>query len=77
MSRDSELDFFAAVRLCLRKYANFQGRAPRAEFWWWALFQWLAGSALNMIAVTLTGILIPHLAHLPAARAGGHGAAPA
>jgi uncharacterized membrane protein YhaH (DUF805 family) len=59
------LDFFAAVRLCLRKYADFRGRAPRAEFWWWALFQWLAGSALNMIAVTCIGLAVPDAVRFP------------
>ena len=26
-----------AVRTVLSKYATFQGRAPRSEFWWWVL----------------------------------------
>ncbi len=31
------MDFATAVRLCLRKYVDFSGRAARPEFWWWAL----------------------------------------
>lgn len=27
-----------AVRTCLAKYAEFGGRASRAEFWWFAVF---------------------------------------
>ena len=27
-----------AVRICLRKYVDFDGRASRSEFWWFALF---------------------------------------
>ena len=26
-----------SVRTCIRKYADFSGRATRAEFWWWVL----------------------------------------
>jgi uncharacterized membrane protein YhaH (DUF805 family) len=27
-----------AVATCLSKYMTFDGRATRAEYWWWALF---------------------------------------
>ena len=27
-----------AVNSCLRKYGDFEGRAPRSEYWYWALF---------------------------------------
>jgi len=27
-----------AVRSCLRKYGDFNGRAPRSEYWHWSLF---------------------------------------
>lgn len=26
-----------SVKTCLRKYADFSGRATRAEYWWWVL----------------------------------------
>jgi len=33
------MDFMTAVKLCvLEKYAQFEGRAGRPEFWWFALF---------------------------------------
>jgi uncharacterized membrane protein YhaH (DUF805 family) len=33
------MDFVAAVRRCLlEKYADFEGRAARPEFWWFVLF---------------------------------------
>lgn len=32
------MGFVAAVRSGFRNYANFDGRACRAEYWWWALF---------------------------------------
>ncbi len=32
------LDFKESVVRCLRKYATFRGRATRAEYWWFTLF---------------------------------------
>mgnify|MGYP006300608017 FL=1 len=32
------MGFQDAVRTCLGNYATFSGRAPRAEFWWFAVF---------------------------------------
>ena len=55
------------ARQCLRKYANFSGRATRAEFWWWylAMSLVLMGLAIidgiiNMAFLALSiGIIIP------------------
>ena len=33
------MSFVQAVQVCLRKYVDFEGRAARPEFWWFALFQ--------------------------------------
>lgn len=32
------MGFGQAIETCFRKYADFMGRATRAEFWWWYLF---------------------------------------
>lgn len=32
------LTFYQAIAKCSRKYAKFKGRAPRSEYWWFALF---------------------------------------
>jgi len=32
------MNFIQSVKTCLRKYANFKGRATRTEFWWFQLF---------------------------------------
>ncbi len=40
------MQFSEAVRVCFRKYAEFEGYASRPEFWWWALFCFL-GSAVS------------------------------
>lgn len=39
------MNFQDAVRLCFQKYADFNGRAARPEFWWFFLFC-LAGALL-------------------------------
>ena len=41
------------ARQCLRKYANFSGRATRAEFWWW----YLAMSLVLMGLAIIDGII--------------------
>lgn len=61
------LTFFESIRTCLIKYADFSGRASRAEFWWFFLFITLAGGSLQMINETasqvfLTAMLLPFLA---------------
>lgn len=42
-----------SVKTCLRKYADFSGRATRAEFWWWVLATTLVSLALNMLDIIL------------------------
>lgn len=37
------MGFQEAVRKVLNNYVNFQGRASRAEYWWWALFTFIIG----------------------------------
>ena len=37
------MSFTDAVKLCFTKYADFNGRAKRPEFWWFVLFC-IAGS---------------------------------
>ena len=40
------MTFPDAIRTCFRKYATFSGRAPRSEYWWFALF-YAAGYVLT------------------------------
>lgn len=53
------MGFIAAVRLCLRRYAVFGGRAPRSEFWWFFLFSTLMSFAM----LPLEGVLPPTMFH--------------
>ncbi|PRC91202.1 DUF805 domain-containing protein [Solimicrobium silvestre] len=63
------MTFAESIRICFNKYADFNGRASRSEFWWFALFTFLVSAALNIInrSGTLSGLfslatLIPSLA---------------
>jgi uncharacterized membrane protein YhaH (DUF805 family) len=38
-----------AISTVFGKYAEFSGRAGRAEFWWWILFTALVSAGLNTI----------------------------
>ena len=49
------MTFGEAIRSVLQKYADFTGRAARAEFWWWMLFSLLVTSALNVFSVIPIG----------------------
>ena len=33
------MTFFQAINTCIHKYIIFEGRARRAEYWYWRLFQ--------------------------------------
>jgi uncharacterized membrane protein YhaH (DUF805 family) len=43
------MNFKTAITTCLTKYANFDGRASRSEFWWFLLFQVLVILVLSMM----------------------------
>jgi transcriptional regulator with XRE-family HTH domain len=57
----------ASVRTCLVKFAVFDGRATRTEYWWFVLFAGIATALSTLIsdtlgAVTLVVLLLPLLA---------------
>jgi DNA-binding CsgD family transcriptional regulator len=61
------MTFFKAIRVCLTKYAEFNGRATRPEFWWFTLFVILVAAALVSLSeilgsVFLITMLLPLLA---------------
>ncbi len=43
------MTFFESIKTVFRKYAEFEGRATRPEFWWFALFSALTASALGSL----------------------------
>ena len=48
------VNFPDAIKLGFKRYFDFRGRSTRAEFWWWALFELIAGIALS-IAEAIAG----------------------
>lgn len=52
MSYGQRMGFGESVSSVMGKYATFEGRAPRSEYWWWVLFtiliQW-ASSVVDMV----------------------------
>jgi uncharacterized membrane protein YhaH (DUF805 family) len=49
------MTFTESIRTCFTKYADFNGRASRSEFWWWVLFSLVASMALGVISDKLSG----------------------
>jgi uncharacterized membrane protein YhaH (DUF805 family) len=39
----------------LKRYADFSGRAPRAEYWWFVLLVWAALATLVFLSVAIAG----------------------
>ncbi len=61
------MNFGQAISTCFAKYAAFSGRASRAEFWWFFLFQMLVFIVASMVSDLLyglasLGLLLPSLA---------------
>jgi uncharacterized membrane protein YhaH (DUF805 family) len=61
------MTFGEAISTCFRKYATFEGRAVRSEFWWFFLFTFLASAAAGIVSDALSGlfslaVLLPSLA---------------
>jgi len=62
------MDFTTAVKTVLTEnYINFQGRASRSEFWWFALFVFVVSVVLNLVSEVLGGlfalaVLLPYIA---------------
>ncbi|MFZ1794657.1 MAG: DUF805 domain-containing protein [Anaerolineae bacterium] len=65
--RNGSTTFFEAIQMCFKNFAKFDGRASRAEFWWFVLFVFIAASAATLISETfgkifMLVVLIPFLA---------------
>ena len=63
------MTFQQSVTQCFSKYADFKGRASPSEYHWFALFLFLAHSALSMVGfrlevVFLFATLLPSMAVL-------------
>jgi len=61
------MTFVESVTTCFSKYADFNGRAARSEFWWWVLFNFVASLVLKLVSVKLSllfslATLLPYIA---------------
>ena len=61
------MTFGESISTCFSKYATFDGRATRSEFWWWFLFVFLVSGATGLISDIFQGlfslaVLLPNLA---------------
>lgn len=61
------MTFGESIRTCFSKYATFDGRATRSEYWWFFLFTFLVSAALSIFSEVLPGVfslgvLLPSLA---------------
>lgn len=57
-SGSNPMKFHESIVVCLKKYAEFGGRASRSEFWWFALFIVLVASAFAYIHETIASIFL-------------------
>lgn len=61
------MTFGESIGTCFKKYAAFDGRASRSEFWWWILFTVIASAAAGIVSEAIAGlfslaVLLPSLA---------------
>lgn len=61
------MTFGESISTCFSKYAAFDGRASRSEYWWWFLFTFLVSLATGMVSEMVSGlfslgVLLPSLA---------------
>jgi uncharacterized membrane protein YhaH (DUF805 family) len=60
-------EFQKAVKTCFSKYADFNGRAARPEFWWFFLLQFVAYLVSSMVhgllyLLVFLALLLPGIA---------------
>ena len=51
------MTFQESVKVCLTKYADFQGRASRSEYWWFFLFIVIVSVAASWFSDILCGLV--------------------
>ncbi len=54
--------FGAAIKSCFNKYAVFEGRANRSEYWYWVLFNIILCFVPYLGWIVLLGTIIPSIA---------------
>ena len=59
-----QVSFGQAVNMALNKYCDFNGRASRSEYWWFALFCFIVGAVAGTIGGMLNLNWLPGLCSL-------------
>ena len=59
------MDFMTSIKTCLGKYADFNGRARRSEFWWWILATEVVNILLRVLGVPLLATLVALAVFVP------------
>lgn len=54
----SSLGFVDAIQKCLSNYANFNGRAGIAEYWWFILFTFIVSAVFSTLATIFAKLTI-------------------
>ncbi len=52
------MDLGTSVKVCFKKYATFEGRARRSEFWYFCLFCLLVGVVTLYIDISVLGYAV-------------------
>ncbi len=53
-----QLGFMDAVKICLKKYFDFKGRARRSEYWWFMLACYIVNAVINGALYSILGGLM-------------------
>ncbi len=61
-NQHQEVSFGDAIKICFSKYADFEGRARRSEYWWWSLFTILVSMVPYIGWIASIVFFIPSLA---------------
>ena len=51
------MGFGQAISYNFSNLTNFEGRAPRSQFWWWMLFLWLISLVVNIFTGGLGSLM--------------------
>ena len=61
------MTFADSIKVCFSKYADFNGRASKPEFWWWVLFVFVVSLAIAFVSSIVSSlfslaVLVPGIA---------------
>ena len=56
------MTFFESIKTCFSKYASFEGRASRSEYWWFYLAVFLCCYIPGLNIIISVGTILPILA---------------